>query len=85
MQRRISAVFSAFSIAAIACMLTGCAGLRLVETDVTAFHNWAGAPPAAGTEYRFERLPSQQAVGVRQDYVESVTRAALSHVPSPAS
>ncbi|MDB5744898.1 MAG: hypothetical protein JWR68_3213 [Polaromonas sp.] len=74
-------VFAAlFSIAFMAFFMAGCSGLRLIENDVTAFHTWSAAPPGPGTPYRFERLPSQQAVGVRQDYVEELARAALARV-----
>ncbi len=46
---------------AMAALLAGCSGMRVVDTDVTAFSVWPATPPASGTAYRFERLPSQQA------------------------
>lgn len=77
MKRALAAIFS---IAFMTFFMAGCSGLRVVENDVTAFHHWSGAPPAPGTAYRFERLPSQQVVGAQQDYVEGLTRSALAKV-----
>lgn len=77
MKRALAAIFS---IAVVAFLMAGCAGLRVVENDVTAFHHWNAAPPGPGTAYRFERLPSQQVVGAQQDYVEGLTRSALARV-----
>ena len=77
MKRLFAAVLS---IALIGLFVTGCASNRLVESDVNAFHRWNGAPPVPGTLYRFERLPSQQAAGAQQDYLESLSRAALERV-----
>ena len=77
MKRVLTAIFAlAFS----GFFLTGCAGLRVVESDVTAFYNWNAAPPAPGTPYRFERLPSQQAIGAQQDPIEGMARNALARV-----
>ncbi len=61
-------------------MLTACAGLRTVDTDVTAFAQWRNAPPGPNTAYRFERLPSQQSAQEQQDAVELAARAALAKV-----
>ena len=61
-------------------VLTACAGLRTVDTDVTAFSHWKNAPPGPNTAYRFERLPSQQLPQEQQDAVELVARAALAKV-----
>lgn len=74
------AVIAVFALAFAGLFITGCAGLRVVESDVTAFHNWTAAPPPPGTPYRFERLPSQQAVGAQQDPVEGLARNALARV-----
>jgi hypothetical protein len=58
--------------------LSGCAGMRLVDSEVRSF---AGAPPvAAGARYRFERLPSQQADSVAQTQLESLAQQALDKV-----
>ncbi|WP_309680144.1 DUF4136 domain-containing protein [Polaromonas sp.] len=77
MKRALSAIFS---VAAMVLLMTGCSGMRLVDSDVTAFPRWNGAPPGPGTPYRFERLPSQQAPELQQDQVEAQARAALARV-----
>ena len=77
MKRVLTAIFA---VAFTGFFITGCAGLRVVESDVTAFYNWNAAPPAPGTPYRFERLPSQQAVGAQQDPIEGIARNALAKV-----
>jgi hypothetical protein len=55
--------------------LSGCAGLRTVDSDVTAFSTLHTAP--LGATYRFERLPSQQTDSLRQDLIETYAQAAL--------
>ncbi|MEO7159514.1 MAG: DUF4136 domain-containing protein [Polaromonas sp.] len=77
MKRALAAIFS---VALLAFFMAGCSGLRVVESDVTAFYNWSATPPVPGTAYRFERLPSQQVVGAQQDYVEGLARTALAKV-----
>ncbi|MBH2019958.1 MAG: DUF4136 domain-containing protein [Burkholderiales bacterium] len=77
MKRVLAAVVS---VAVMGFFMAGCAGLRVVESDVTAFYNWSAAPPAPGTAYRFERLPSQQIVGARQDTLEGLARTALAKI-----
>ena len=69
-----------FLIATSLWLMTGCASLRLVDTDVTAFPKWTAAPPGPGTAYRFERLPSQQNLAAQQDAVEADARTALAKV-----
>ncbi|MEO7400171.1 MAG: DUF4136 domain-containing protein [Polaromonas sp.] len=64
----------------MALFMAGCATLRAVDSDVTAFYQWTAAPPAPGATYRFERLPSQRVVGTQQDYVEGLARSALAKV-----
>ena len=54
--------------------------MRVVDSDVTAFSAWTAAPPAPGTRYRFERLPSQQSPDAQQDRIEAVTTTSLSKV-----
>lgn len=74
-------VFSALcTVAVLALFMTGCSTMRLVDSDVTAFSRWSAAPPAPGTPYRFERLPSQQTLAAQQDQVEALARAALAKV-----
>ena len=77
MKRALAALFL---IATGLWLMTGCAGVRLVDTDVTAFPKWTAAPPGPGTAYRFERLPSQQNPAAQQDAVEAQARAALAKV-----
>ena len=77
MKRALAALFF---IATSLWLMTGCASLRLVDTDVTAFPKWTAAPPGPGTPYRFERLPSQQNPAAQQDAVEADARTALSKV-----
>lgn len=74
------ALAAIFSVAALAFFVTGCSTVQVVESDVTAFYSWSAAPPAPGTPYRFERLPSQQIVGVQHDAVEGLARNALARV-----
>lgn len=58
----------------ISIWLTGCAGVRLVDNQVSAF---APTPVAPDTSYQFERLPSQQADAPTQDALEAMTERAL--------
>ena len=69
-----------FFMAFLGFVLTGCSGMRVIESDVSAFSTWAGAPPAPGTPYRFERLPSQQAPNAQQDRIEDMARTSLAKV-----
>ena len=58
--------------------LSGCAGMRLVDSEVRSF---ASAPPVpAGARYRFERLPSQQADAAPQAQLEAMAQQALAKV-----
>ena len=66
-----------FLVATLA--LTACSGMRIVDSDVTAFSAWTAAPPAPGTRYRFERLPSQTAA-TQQDRIEELATTSLSKV-----
>ena len=59
--------------------LTACSGMRVVDSDVTAFSAWTAAPPAPGTRYRFERLPSQT-TATQQDRIEALASTSLSKV-----
>lgn len=52
----------------------------MVDSDVTAFSAWTAAPPAPGTRYRFERLPSQQSANTQQDRIEALATTSLSKV-----
>jgi len=58
-----------------ALLLGGCALPRMIDSEVESF---VGAPAAvAGATYRFERLPSQQALGAAQNQTEALAEAAL--------
>ena len=70
MYKALTALFS------IVTLLTGCSGMRLVDSQVNAF---APASVPAGSRYRFERLPSQQA-NPAQDRLESLAEQALGQV-----
>ena len=62
-------------------LLAGCSGMRIVDSDVTAFTAWTSAPPGPNTPYRFERLPSQQQPpGGQQDRIESIATTSLAKV-----
>lgn len=61
-------------------LLSACSGMRLVDSDVTAFSAWTAAPPAPGARYRFERLPSQQSANTQQDRIEALATTSLSKV-----
>lgn len=58
--------------------LTGCATSWVVDSDVKSFSSLGPVPP--GATYRFDRLPSQQADGARQDSLEAMAAAALDEV-----
>ncbi len=80
MKRANRVIAAFFSVAAMVLFITGCSTMRVVDSDVTAFPRWSAAPPGPGTTYRFERLPSQQALGAQQDAVEALARTALAKV-----
>ena len=61
-------------------LLSACSGMRVVDSDVTAFSAWTAAPPVPGTRYRFERLPSQQSAIAQQNRIEALTTISLSKV-----
>jgi hypothetical protein len=72
-----------------ALLLSACAGMRVVDNDVVSFAQWpnAAAPaPGSSSNYRFERLPSQQSglpqsgisgMELTQDQIETIARTAL--------
>ena len=74
--------------AAALLLAAGCAGMQTVDVDVTSFASWpGGTPAAAGSTYRFERLPSQQQSAVQRDRLETFARDALARKglqPTPA-
>ncbi|MCB8748180.1 DUF4136 domain-containing protein [Rhodoferax sp. U2-2l] len=58
-------------------LLTGCTGMRLVDSQVNSF---APSSVPAGSRYRFERLPSQQANPEAQARLEAMAEQALAKV-----
>ncbi|CAA2102005.1 DUF4136 domain-containing protein [Variovorax paradoxus] len=68
MQRALPALFLIAS-------LTGCATSWVVDSDVKSFASPGAIAP--GATYRFDRLPSQQADGARQESLEAMAGAAL--------
>jgi hypothetical protein len=81
--KKVHALVFAIAFASLA---SGCSSVRLVDSNVTSFSQWPSGPPASGTTYRFERLPSQQVVPGRamaempQDQLEALARTALDKV-----
>ncbi|MBT3067532.1 DUF4136 domain-containing protein [Rhodoferax sp. U11-2br] len=61
----------------VAFLLTGCSGMRVVDSQVNSF---APATVAAGSRYRFDRLPSQQSNPAAQEQLEAMAEAALTKV-----
>lgn len=76
MYRALKAIVFA---AAVVGLLGGCASTRMVGSEVNSFARWTPAPPAPGSSYRFERLPSQQA-DLTQARLEGLAQAALARV-----
>ncbi|WP_218510229.1 DUF4136 domain-containing protein [Variovorax sp. dw_308] len=71
MRRALAALFLIAS-------LSGCASTWVVDSNVKSFSKLDAVP--AGTAYRFERLPSQQAAEPQQEQLESMAGAALARV-----
>jgi len=65
------------AIILVASFLTGCTGVRLVDSQVNSF---APKPIPPGASYRFERLPSQQAQEPAQAQLEAMAEQALAKV-----
>lgn len=76
---RAQTAYKAATIFVATIFLTACSGMRIVDSDVTAFSAWTAAPPVPGTRYRFERLPSQS-VATQQDRIEAIATTSLSKV-----
>ena len=70
---------SAFSALLLAASLTGCATSWVVDSDVKSFASPGAIAP--GATYRFDRLPSQQADGARQESLEAMAGAATDQFP----
>ncbi|BEP44750.1 DUF4136 domain-containing protein [Variovorax sp. V15] len=69
---------SAIPALLLAASLTGCATSWVVDSDVKSFSSIGAVAP--GATYRFDRLPSQQADGARQESLEAMAGAALDQV-----
>lgn len=67
-------------VASLVGLVSGCASTRVVDSEVTSFARWAPVPPAPGSSYRFERLPSQQQPDAQQAQLESMAQPALAKV-----
>lgn len=67
-----------FVLCSAAALLAGCAGPRLVESDVSSFSTLAALP--SPPTYRIERLPSQQAHAAAFAPIEAQAEAALARV-----
>lgn len=65
------------AIVSAAFVLTGCTGMRIIDTQVNSFAPQQIAP---GTSYQFERLPSQAANPTYQDKLEILAKQALGKV-----
>ncbi|MDI1270701.1 MAG: DUF4136 domain-containing protein [Polaromonas sp.] len=76
MSKALTAIIFAVTLAGL---LGGCASTRMVGSEVNSFARWAPTPPAPGSSYRFERLPSQQS-DMSQARLEGLTQAALAKV-----
>jgi len=70
--------FATVLVLAAAAALAGCSTTRLVDSDVQSFSSLPAIP--AGATYRFERLPSQQAMPVQQNMLETVAQQSLERV-----
>ena len=77
MQKALTAIIFVVSLVGL---LGGCASTRVVGSEVNSFARWAPAPPAPGSSYRFERLPSQQQADLPQARLEGLAQAALAKV-----
>jgi Domain of unknown function (DUF4136) len=77
----INTALNATTLIAIAFLLGGCVGLRVVDSQVSAFSQFPQTP-AAGAAWSFERLPSQQslqeAAAARQSKLEAWVTQELS-------
>lgn len=66
---------SSVALLALVAVLTGCASLNTVDSDVSTYSQWPAERKP--TTYAFERLPSQQARPQEQGELEAMARPAL--------
>lgn len=71
MWRTINLAAAATAVA----VLTGCAGMHQIESDVSTFSDWK--PDRKPGTYAFERLPSQQADPQRAQMLEDAARPSI--------
>lgn len=69
---------SSMAIGFLMLALSGCGSMRLVDSEVRSYGAQAALPALAN--YRFERLPSQQADDAPQARLEAMVQTALSQV-----
>ena len=60
-----------------AVVLSGCAALNSVTSEVSSYGSWPAERPPSKTSYAFERLPSQQVDAPQQAHVEAAAAPAL--------
>jgi len=60
------------ALLSIALFVSGCSGMRIVDSDVTAFSTAATPAVVLPAPYRFERLPSQQAQAAQNAALEAL-------------
>ena len=77
-RQRTSRLLAACALVAGAALLSGCAGPRLVESDVRSYSTLAALP--SPPTYRIERLPSQQARPEAFGAIEAEAERALARV-----
>jgi Domain of unknown function (DUF4136) len=87
----INTAWSAIFLIVLVILLSGCSGLRIVDSQVNAFSQLHAAP-AAGAAWAFERLPSQQnlesVAQIRRTTLEAAAMRQLASVgfaPAPAA
>ena len=68
----------AASLLVLTLLLSGCSGMRIIDSDVRAFTTAQGV--AIPATYRFELLPSQQAMPEPRNQVQDMVQAALEQV-----
>jgi Domain of unknown function (DUF4136) len=74
-KRLLSRTLALGLVAALTTAFTGCAGYRVVSSEVSSFGEWpTGRQPST---YAFERLPSQQARPADSDALEARARVAI--------
>ena len=66
------------ALVSIALILGGCAGTRVITSDVQAFSSIQKVEPPA--TYKFERMPSQQAQPAAQARLEAIAEQSLAQV-----